>query len=134
MIFRHIDFNEDKTRSEEIINLFASDLATSTCHFDDESPTENLFYVIENHNGVMVGAAEARIEDEHIFKLLNLAILPSYRNKGLGSEFLTAIENYVKESLSSQVTMIKLIPGGNSGGFYENRGYEQDWIFFFKNI
>jgi len=66
--------------------------------------------------------------------LLNFAVHPNYRNQGLGSEFLAAIENYVKELLSSQVTMIKLIPGGNSGGFYENRGYEQDWIFLFKII
>ncbi len=134
MIFRHIDFNEDKTRSEDIINLFASDLATNTSHFDDESLTENLFFVIENHNGVMLGAVEARIEDEHILKLINFAVHPSYRNQGLGSELLTAFEYYVKEFLSLQVTMIKLIPGGSSREFYENRGYEQDWIFLFKNI
>jgi len=134
MIFRRINFNEDKIRSEDIIDLFASDLTTSTCHLNYNSPTENLFFVIENYNGVMLGAAEARIEDEHILKLLNFAVHPSYRNQGLGSEFLTAFENYVKEFLSLQITMIKLIPGGNSRRFYENRGYERDWIFLFKNI
>lgn len=82
----------------------------------------------------MLGAAEARIEDEHILKLLNFAIHPNYRNQGLCSELLTAFEDYVKEFLSLQVTMIKLIPGGNSKEFSENRGYELDWIFLFKII
>jgi ribosomal protein S18 acetylase RimI-like enzyme len=112
MIFRHIDFNEDKACSKDIINLFARDLATNTSHFDDQSPTENLFFVIENNNGVILGAAEARIEDKHILKLLNFTIHPNHRNQGLGSYLLTAFEDYVKGRFSLQVTIIKLLSGG----------------------
>lgn len=129
MIIRQVNFNEDSTHKTATINLFTNEIATNAPDIDD-----NLFFVIENNRGDMLGAAEARIENKHIFKLLNFAIHPGFRNQGLGSEFLVKLETYVTEMLSLQLTMIKLIPGGDSRAFYENRGYERDWIILFKKL
>jgi GNAT superfamily N-acetyltransferase len=134
MIFRNINIDEDKVIFDDIRTLFSSDDATSTLHYENESHTENLFFVVEEDNGQILGAAEARIEEDHILKLLNFIIHSKYRKRGVGSGFLTAIETYTKEFLFSQVNKIKLIPGGDSRKFYENKGYEQDWLFLIKKL
>ncbi|WP_439151447.1 GNAT family N-acetyltransferase [Winogradskyella sp.] len=68
------------------------------------------------------------VELDHVY------IMPEYRNKGLGKEFMDWIQTYVKVKGCQSTELNTYVQNYPSHKFYYNEGYEIWGYHFYKNI
>ncbi len=93
-----------------------------------KDPSSSIKLITVKERNVIVGAAtleEVKIGNSSAFYVRQLALLPEYRRKGLGSEIMQLIEKEARDqNLSSVVLMVRVLnnPGRK---FYSKLGYEE---------
>jgi GNAT superfamily N-acetyltransferase len=105
-------FNEMITQNYECAGIYEGDKLIGI---------SGLWYCTRHYVGKSV-------ELDHVY------IIPEYRNKGLGKEFMYWLHTYVKNKGCNSMELNTYVQNYPSHKFYYNEGYEIWGYHFFKNI
>lgn len=105
-------FNEMITQNYECVGIYVDNKLIGI---------SGLWYCTRHYAGKSV-------ELDHVY------IMPEYRNKGLGKEFMDWIHTYVKAKGCQSTELNTYVQNYPSHKFYYNEGYEIWGYHFYKNI
>jgi GNAT superfamily N-acetyltransferase len=105
-------FNEMITQNYECAGIYEGDKLIGI---------SGLWYCTRHYVGKSV-------ELDHVY------IIPEYRNKGLGKEFMYWLHTYVKNKGCNSMELNTYVQNYPSHKFYYNEGFEIWGYHFFKNI
>jgi GNAT superfamily N-acetyltransferase len=96
-----------------------------------EDPAPLLYGMVEN--GELIAAAALEPREPNTYTLCLFAVVDGRRNDGLGTAFLTQVEEWAASELKAKEIVVLPLelelepdePGKTSRTFYENRDYEQ---------
>ncbi len=81
-------------------------------------------YVEEDKQSKLVGCIAYSTNDGKKYKIMKLAILPSYRHKGYGSRLMDHIENIIKEAGASVLSLGMVSENEVLKQWYIDRGFQ----------
>ena len=96
----------------------------------DETENSSLHFLVKNEKGQSVGTGRMQINSEEEAQVRSMAVLDTYKGKGIGSLILNHIEQLAKEK---GIKHIVLDARENAINFYEKNGYtiiEKSYLLF----
>lgn len=102
--------------------------------YSDESLTKQIntdhqFYIFEFEE-TPIGFASVSKEEEGIFKLNKLYVLPNIQKTGVGKALLAAVKNYAKANGGKKL-ILQVNKHNNARAFYEHMGFsvQKEMVF-----
>lgn len=95
-------------------------------YLEETAATHVIYAVIYNENGIMVSAASAETDPEHMnSEMTDFATLPSHRGKGLASILLNFLEKEVRKKGITNVYTIARSKSLGMNMVFKKAGYER---------
>lgn len=85
-------------------------------------------FIVAEINGFVVGFVVGFLTSSNTGRIFSLAVLPEYRNRGIGGALLDEIRNYFKEMKAREVILEVRSGNRKARMFYERRGFYQDGV------
>lgn len=112
-------YNEKPQEAIRIrINVFVEEQG----FYDEFDDIDNIAKHIVIYDDKPIGTCRVFTYDGKIYFLGRLAVIKEYRNRGIGTELIKAVENYVRQENGK---MLKLHAQCRVKSFYEKMGYTE---------
>lgn len=105
------------------------DLMYSDASLTKQINADHQFYIFEFEESP-IGFASVSKEEEGIFKLNKLYVLPNIQKTGAGKALLAAVKNYAKANGGKQL-ILQVNKHNNARAFYEHMGFsvQKEMVF-----